>query len=143
MILSAAAACLFITRYRHPRSPAGYASLLVAGIEMNERQVRAPFDPEVEPTNRPHLRRTMRSMKRVVIFGRGASGKSTLAKRLGEITGLPVVELDEIFWQPGLLATPVSYTHLGLCVALPKQFWVRPCLFGVGPCRSSKELLTE
>jgi hypothetical protein len=80
--------------------------LLVAGIEMNQRQVRAPFDPEVEPTNRPHLRRTMRSMKRVVIFGRGASGKSTLAKRLGEITGLPVVELDEIFWQPGLLATP-------------------------------------
>ena len=45
-------------------------------------------------------------MKRVVIVGRGASGKSTLAKRLGEITGLPVVELDKIFWRPGLVATP-------------------------------------
>jgi adenylate kinase family enzyme len=45
-------------------------------------------------------------MKRVVILGRGASGKSTLAKRLGEITGLPVIELDKIFWQPGLVATP-------------------------------------
>jgi adenylate kinase family enzyme len=44
-------------------------------------------------------------MKRVVILGRGASGKSTLARRLGEITGLPVVELDGVFWQPGLLAT--------------------------------------
>jgi adenylate kinase family enzyme len=44
-------------------------------------------------------------MNRVVILGRGASGKSTLAKRLGEITGLPVVELDRIFWQPGLLPT--------------------------------------
>jgi adenylate kinase family enzyme len=45
-------------------------------------------------------------MKRVVILGRGASGKSTLAARLGEITGLPVVELDKIFWRAGLEATP-------------------------------------
>jgi adenylate kinase family enzyme len=45
-------------------------------------------------------------MKRVVILGRGASGKSTLAKRLGEITGLPVVQLDKVFWRPGLIATP-------------------------------------
>lgn len=44
-------------------------------------------------------------MKRVVILGRGASGKSTLAIRLGELTGLPVIELDKVFWQPGLVAT--------------------------------------
>ena len=47
-----------------------------------------------------------RVMKRVVILGRGASGKSTLARRLGEITGLPVIELDKVFWLPGLAATP-------------------------------------
>jgi len=47
-------------------------------------------------------------MKRVVILGRGAAGKSTLATRLGEIAGLPVIELDKVFWQPGLLATPHS-----------------------------------
>jgi adenylate kinase family enzyme len=45
-------------------------------------------------------------MKRVVILGRGASGKSTLARRLGELTGIPVIELDKVFWQAGLLATP-------------------------------------
>jgi adenylate kinase family enzyme len=45
-------------------------------------------------------------MKRVVIFGRGASGKSTLAVRLGKITGLRVIELDKVFWRPGLVATP-------------------------------------
>ena len=45
-------------------------------------------------------------MKRVVILGRGASGKSTLAVRLGEITGLPVIELDKVFWGPGLVAAP-------------------------------------
>ena len=50
--------------------------------------------------------RKMKRMKRVVIVGRGASGKSTLARRLGDITGLPVIELDKIFWQPELIATP-------------------------------------
>jgi adenylate kinase family enzyme len=45
-------------------------------------------------------------MQRVVIIGRGASGKSALAVELAEITGLPVIELDKIFWQPGLVATP-------------------------------------
>lgn len=45
-------------------------------------------------------------MNRVVIFGPGASGKSTLALRLGEITGLRVIELDKVFWGPGLVAPP-------------------------------------
>src|SRR5215469_6021882 len=45
-------------------------------------------------------------MKRVVILGPGASGKSALAIRLGEITGLPVIELDKVFWRPGLAAMP-------------------------------------
>jgi adenylate kinase family enzyme len=44
-------------------------------------------------------------MKRVVILGPGASGKSTLARSLGEITRLPVIELDKVFWGPGLAAT--------------------------------------
>jgi adenylate kinase family enzyme len=44
-------------------------------------------------------------MKRIVILGPGASGKSTLARRLGEMTGLPVIELDKIFWKPGLVPT--------------------------------------
>src|SRR5215467_495715 len=45
-------------------------------------------------------------MKRVVIIGPGASGKSTLARLLGEITGLRVIELDKVFWQPRLAETP-------------------------------------
>ena len=45
-------------------------------------------------------------MQRVVIVGPSAAGKSTLAVSLGEVTGLPVVELDSIFWRTGLAATP-------------------------------------
>jgi adenylate kinase family enzyme len=45
-------------------------------------------------------------VKRALILGRGGSGKSTLAVKLGEITGLPLIELDKIFWQRGLHALP-------------------------------------
>ncbi|MEU7474616.1 DNA topology modulation protein FlaR [Lentzea sp. NPDC042327] len=41
-------------------------------------------------------------MERVVLLGRGAAGKSTLAVALGKATGLPVVELDKHFWGPKL-----------------------------------------
>ena len=40
-------------------------------------------------------------MKRVMIIGCGGAGKSTLARQLGGITGLPVVHLDQIWWSPG------------------------------------------
>jgi hypothetical protein len=46
------------------------------------------------------------NVKRVIITGPGAAGKSALAVRLGEITRLPVIELDKLFWRPGLTATP-------------------------------------
>jgi len=60
-------------------------------------------------------------MKRVVILGRGASGKSTLARRLGKITGFPVIELDKVFWRPGLAAMPRDEWRLvqGKLVAEP------------------------
>ena len=41
------------------------------------------------------------SMERVMIIGCGGAGKSTLARKLGEKTGLPVVHLDQIWWSPG------------------------------------------
>lgn len=40
-------------------------------------------------------------MKRVVIVGNAGGGKTTLSKRLGEATGLPVVFLDQVMWKPG------------------------------------------
>jgi adenylate kinase family enzyme len=45
-------------------------------------------------------------MKRVVILGRGAAGKSTLARQLNDLTGLPLTELDKLFWQSGLAPIP-------------------------------------
>jgi hypothetical protein len=45
-------------------------------------------------------------VQRVLILGRGASGKSTLAEELGALTDLPVVHLDDIFWNSGLEPMP-------------------------------------
>ena len=45
-------------------------------------------------------------MKRVIVIGSGGSGKSTFSRQLGEITGLPVVHLDALFWKPNWISTP-------------------------------------
>lgn len=42
-------------------------------------------------------------VRRVVILGRGGAGKSALSRQLGDAAGIPVVELDALFWQPGLV----------------------------------------
>jgi adenylate kinase family enzyme len=47
-------------------------------------------------------------MRRVVILGRGGAGKSVLARQLSELTGIPAIELDGLFWQPGLKPTPAE-----------------------------------
>lgn len=40
-------------------------------------------------------------MKRVLIVGCPGAGKSTLAKQLAKVTGLPLVHLDKLYWLPG------------------------------------------
>jgi len=36
--------------------------------------------------------------RRIVVWGSG--GKTTVSRRIGVLTGLPVVELDALYWQP-------------------------------------------
>jgi adenylate kinase family enzyme len=45
-------------------------------------------------------------MRRIVVLGRGGAGKTTFSAALGRRTGYPVVQLDRLFWQPGLAPTP-------------------------------------
>ena len=40
-------------------------------------------------------------MKKVAVFGNSGGGKSTLSKRLAELTGLPLVALDLLQYKPG------------------------------------------
>ncbi|MBO6544672.1 MAG: hypothetical protein JJ939_05760 [Alphaproteobacteria bacterium] len=45
-------------------------------------------------------------MKRVMIIGPSGAGKSTFAVALARQTGLPLVHLDQEYWQPGWVETP-------------------------------------
>jgi adenylate kinase family enzyme len=40
-------------------------------------------------------------MRRILVIGNSGGGKSTLARKLGEKLGLPVIHLDVLFWKPG------------------------------------------
>jgi adenylate kinase family enzyme len=40
-------------------------------------------------------------MQRILVIGSGGAGKSTFARQLGEITGLPVIHLDRLYWKAG------------------------------------------
>lgn len=48
----------------------------------------------------------MHCMKRVAIFGNAGGGKSTLARELAAITGLPLYMIDKLKFRPGGAAVP-------------------------------------
>ena len=45
-------------------------------------------------------------MKRVLVIGSGGSGKTTIARELAALTGLPLIHLDQLFWRPGWVPAP-------------------------------------
>jgi adenylate kinase family enzyme len=44
-------------------------------------------------------------MQRVLVIGSPGAGKSTFAARLAGRTGLPLIHLDQHYWQPGWIET--------------------------------------
>ena len=40
-------------------------------------------------------------MERILVMGSSGSGKSTFARRLSTMTGIPMVSLDALYWRPG------------------------------------------
>lgn len=47
-------------------------------------------------------------MQRIMILGQPGAGKSWLARELGARTGLPVIHMDCIHWQPGWVERPLA-----------------------------------
>jgi adenylate kinase family enzyme len=45
-------------------------------------------------------------MNKVAVFGNAEAGKSTLSKRLSEMTGLPMIALDLLRYEPGGAEVP-------------------------------------
>ena len=63
-------------------------------------------------------------MERILIIGCGGAGKSTLARQLGEKTGLPVVHLDQLFWHPGWVESTKDEIDAKIMEELGKPRWI-------------------
>jgi hypothetical protein len=55
---------------------------------------------------RPARRYPVGPVRRINVIGTSCSGTSTLARVLGARLGLPVIELDALFWGPGWTPVP-------------------------------------
>ena len=69
-------------------------------------------------------------MKRVLIIGSGGAGKSTLARRLGEATGIEVVHLDKVHWKPGWTESPKDELRQAVEDVLKKESWIMDGNYG-------------
>ena len=63
-------------------------------------------------------------MKRIMIIGCGGAGKSTLARQLGEKTGLPVIHLDKLFWHPGWVESSKDEIDEKIMAAMAEPRWI-------------------
>lgn len=63
-------------------------------------------------------------MKKIALIGAGGTGKSTLAKELGEILKLPVYHLDTFYWKPGWVSTPTEEWEKVMVNLVSKDKWI-------------------
>jgi len=63
-------------------------------------------------------------MQRILVLGSSGSGKSTFSRRLSEITGIPVVSLDALFWKPGWIESDRAVFTERLIEAARQPSWI-------------------
>ena len=63
-------------------------------------------------------------MKKILVIGSCGAGKSTFSRRLGEITKLPVIHLDALFWNPDWVETPKDEWRTKVENALRGDRWI-------------------
>ena len=66
----------------------------------------------------------------MLVIGSGGAGKSTLARRIGERTGLPVIHLDALYWRPGWVEAPPDEWTGTVAALLEGDRWVMDGNYG-------------
>lgn len=63
-------------------------------------------------------------MQRILIIGRPAAGKSTLAAELGHRLDLPVYHLDRYYWQPGWIESDLNTWRRWVTELVAEDSWI-------------------
>lgn len=66
----------------------------------------------------------MTAIRRVMILGGPGAGKSTLAGKLGQVTGIPVTYLDQLFWRPGWVSVSDAQMTAAAHEAARAERWI-------------------
>lgn len=63
-------------------------------------------------------------MKKILIIGSGGSGKTTLANRLGDKTGIEVIHLDALYWRPNWVRTEEAQWQKTISELITGDSWI-------------------
>ncbi len=63
-------------------------------------------------------------MNKVIVIGSGGAGKTTVAREIAAVTGLPLVHLDRFYWRPGWVPTPADEWHRVVANVVAADRWV-------------------
>lgn len=63
-------------------------------------------------------------MKRIMVIGCPGSGKSTFARALRDITGLPLVYLDQLYWNADRTTVDKAVFRARLAEAMAGECWI-------------------
>jgi adenylate kinase family enzyme len=69
-------------------------------------------------------------MRKVLVLGCSGAGKSTLAREISEITGLPIVHLDQHYWRPGWQEPDRATWERQVAALVRQPQWVMDGNFG-------------
>ena len=63
-------------------------------------------------------------MRKVLVIGAGGSGKSTFARRIGQLLNIEVIHLDTHYWNPGWVETPKPDWQKTVEELLRRDSWI-------------------
>ena len=83
-------------------------------LERDEAESMSDRDPAV----------TLRGCRRILVLGRTGSGKTTLARELAAVVGVPHVELDALYFGPQFSTVPLPLLGERTSTAIAGDRWV-------------------
>jgi adenylate kinase family enzyme len=63
-------------------------------------------------------------MRKVLVIGSGGAGKSTFARRLGELLRIEVIHLDRLYWSAGWVETPKPEWAERVAELVRREAWI-------------------